>query len=180
MYLALAAVLCVMAQNDSGTSKVPVTIAGGHEIGREDHGRPCILIAAGLGVKTEVFREAFSGVTPAKGGPPSEAEKRANKSALLKVLSPHKVSNERLDEVSNYYRYQPQRGELWPTTAAKAHAVVENGKVTKIVVDEPGSGYCSLPQLSVKGFPDLQLKATLHLDKDLKKNGGIEAIELSK
>ena len=177
MHLVLAAALCVIAQ-DPGATNVPVTISGGHEIGREDHGRPCILIAAGLGVKTEVFREAFSGVTPAKGGPPSEAEKRANKSALLKVLSPHKVSNERLDEVSNYYRYQPQRGERWPTTNAKAHAVVENGKITKIVVDEAGSGYCSAPDLSIKGFPEVKLKSTLHLDKDLKKNGGIETIEV--
>ena len=32
------------------------------------------MIAAALGVKTEVFREAFGGVTPAKNGKPSEAE----------------------------------------------------------------------------------------------------------
>ena len=40
---------------------------GGHDIGKEVHGWPCVLIAAAPGVKTE----AFSGVNPAKGGKPT-------------------------------------------------------------------------------------------------------------
>lgn len=43
---------------------VPVTFSGGHEIGKNDYGRPVALIAAALEVEPEVFREAFSGVTP--------------------------------------------------------------------------------------------------------------------
>lgn len=158
--------------------EVPVTFSGGHEIGRNDFGRPVVLIAAALNVKPEVFREAFSGVTPAKGRGPSGDEARKNKAALMKVLSPHGVTNERLDEVSNYYRYQPQRNELWPTTAAKAHAVVEDGKIKRIVVTSPGAGYCSPPQVKVEGIEGAEFKVKLDVGKDLKKNGGIGAVEV--
>jgi hypothetical protein len=160
-------------------TKVPVTFSGGHEIAKSDFGRPIPLMAAALGVKPEVFREAFSGVTPAKGRGPSGDEARKNKQALMKVLSPHGVTNERMDEVANYYRFRPQNNELWPTVAAKAEAIIENGKIKKIVVTEPGAGYCSPPDMKVEGFPNADLKATLKFSKDLKKNGGIEAIEVA-
>ncbi len=163
-----------------GADDIPVTFTGGHDIGKEDHGRPCVLIAAALGVKTEVFREAFSGVTPAKNGKPSADEARKNKEALMKVLEPHKVTNERLDEVSNYYRFKPQDGELWKHTAAKAHAVVEDGKIVKVVVDEPGSGYCTPPKVMIKGFEKVEFDVTLLFDKDMKKNGSIKSIEIKR
>jgi hypothetical protein len=159
--------------------KVPLSFSGGHEIGKNDHGRPVVLIAAALEVKPEVFREAFGGVTPARGRGPSGDEARKNKAALMKVLAPHGVTNERLDQVSDYYRYQPQRGQLWPTSAAKAYAFVENGKVTRIVVADPGSGYCSPPVVHVDGFQNLRLEATLEFSKDVKKNGSIAAVELT-
>jgi hypothetical protein len=136
----LALVLLAASAAFAEETQVPVTFSGGHDIGRGDFGRPVNLIAAALGVKPDVFREAFSGVTPAKGRGPSGEEARRNKDALMKVLKPHGITNDRLDEVSNYYRFRPQNGELWPTTAAKAHAVVEGGKIKKIVVTEPGSG----------------------------------------
>src|SRR5262249_26765874 len=74
---------------DAAETKVPVTFSGGHEIGKNDFGRPVVLMAAALGVKPEVFREAFSGVTPARGRGPTGEEARKNKAALMKVLSPH-------------------------------------------------------------------------------------------
>src|SRR3954469_16807182 len=110
---ALSAVMAgLTAFAGAGETKVPVTFSGGHEYGPNDHGRPVTLIAAGLGVKPEVFREAFGGVTPSRNGPPSGELARRNKAALMKVLGPHGVTNDRLDEVSNYYRFRPQRGEL--------------------------------------------------------------------
>jgi hypothetical protein len=175
--LALLGAGCATAMN-AAEMKVPLTFSGGHEIGRGDFGRPVTLIAAALEVKPDVFREAFSGVTPSRKGPPSGEEARKNKSALMKVLAPHGVSNDRLDEVSNYYRYRPQNGELWPTTPAKAHAIVENGKIKQIVVTEPGSGYCTPPEVKIKGFPGAEFKVTLLLSKELKKNGGISSIEV--
>jgi hypothetical protein len=159
-------------------TKVPVTFNGGHEIGKNDYGRPVVLMAAALGVKPDEFRKAFSGVKPAHGRGPTGAEARRNKEALMKVLGPLKVTNERMDEVANYYRFRPQNGELWPTKPAKAHAVVEEGKITKIVVTDPGAGYSSPPKVSVKGFEKVPLEAKLKLDTDLKKNGGIASIEV--
>lgn len=167
--------VCMSCQ--AAESKVPVTISGGHDIGKQDFGRPVDLIAAALGVKADVFRKAFSGVTPARGRGPTGDEARKNKAALIKVLGPHGVTNKRLDEVSNYYRFRPEQGELWPTTPAQAHAIVENGKIKQIVVTEPGSGYCSTPTIHIDGFPNTEFKTTLSFSKDLKKNGAINTIE---
>ncbi len=158
--------------------QLPLEITGGHEIGRNDFGRPVVLIAAALNVKPDEFRKAFSGVTPAKGGPPSGDEARRNKTALMRVLAPLGVTNERLDEVSNYYRYQPQRGELWKTSAAKGHAVVENGKVKQIVITAAGSGYSVPPRVTIKGLDSVKLKATLHFEQQLVKNGSLASVEV--
>ncbi|OWK36692.1 hypothetical protein FRUB_09255 [Fimbriiglobus ruber] len=159
-------------------TKVPVVFTEGHDTDAKDGGRPVVLVAAALGVKTEEFREAFSGVTPARNGRPTGEEARANKAALMKVLKPLGVTNDRLDEVSNFYRYQPQRGELWRNTAAKAHAVVENGKIKEIVVTEPGAGYSTAPKATVQGMEKVRLKVTVLFDKDLKKNGSVSAVEI--
>ncbi|MGC4003892.1 MAG: hypothetical protein QM811_12505 [Pirellulales bacterium] len=155
-----------------------VIFTGGHDVERKDGGRPIVLIAAALGVKDDVFREAFSGVTPAKSGKPSGEDARRNKSALMKVLGPHGVTNDRLDEVSNYYRYRPQDGELWTNRPAKAHAVVENGKVVKIVIDDAGAGYSSAPKATIKGLDDVALETSVVFGKDLKTNGSLGAIEV--
>lgn len=158
--------------------QVPITFSGGHTIGKEDFGRPVTLIAAALGVKPDVFRKAFRGVTPARGRGPTGTEARKNKDALLSVLGPHGVTNERLDEVSDYYRFRPDRGELWPTRAAKAHAVVVDGKIKRIVMTDAGAGYCTPPTAKVAGFAETRFTVTLALGKDLKKNGGVARIEV--
>lgn len=158
---------------------VPVTIKGGHETDPKDGGRPVVLVAAGLGVKPEVFREAFRGVTPARNGRPTGEQARQNKAALLKVLGPHGITNDRLDEVSDYYRYRPQNGELWTHKDAKAHAVVVDGKVTKIVVTEAGAGFSSPPTATVQGMDGVRLTVSLSFGKDLKTNGGISGIEVA-
>lgn len=157
--------------------KAPLVFTGGHDIGKNDFGRPVPLIAAALGVKPDEFRKAFSGVTPAKGGPPSGEQARKNKQALMKVLGPLGVSNERLDEVSDYYRFRPQKGELWPTTSAKGYAEIMDGNVIRLVISEGGSGYNSPPKVTVDGMA-VMLKATLHFDKDFKKNGSVQSVEV--
>jgi hypothetical protein len=161
-------------------TKMPLVFSGGHEIGKNDYGRPVLLIAAALDVKPDEFRKAFSGVTPAKGRAPSGDEARKNKQALMAVLGPLGVTNDRLDAVSNHYRFRPQQGELWPTAPAKGHAVVENGIVKKVVVTEAGSGYHSPPQVTIQGMERVTLKAVLHFDKEFKKNGSVEAVEVVK
>ncbi len=175
---AVAALLAgVIAVGGANAPDNPLTFSGGHDIGKHDHGRPCVLIAAALGVKTEVFREAFGGVTPAKDGRPTAEEARKNKEALLAVLGPHEVTNERLDEVSDYYRYRPQKKELWTHREAVAHAVVKDGKV-RVVVTDAGAGYSTPPKVTVKGMAGVELVVTLLFDKDLKKNGSIKSIEV--
>src|SRR6476620_10797851 len=100
---------------EAPTTRVPIVFSGGHETDPRDRGRPVILIASALGVPPEVFREAFSHVHPAPPGRgPTPEEARRNKDALLGALSKYGVTNERLDEVSNYYRYRRDHGELWP------------------------------------------------------------------
>ena len=173
--LAACALVPSIARADD--NQAPLTFAGGHAIGKDDFGRPVYLIAAALGVKPEQFREAFSGVTPAHGRGPTGEEARRNKAALMKVLAPLGVTNDRLDEVSNYYRFRPQAGELWPTKPAKGYAVVVDGKVTKLVITDPGSGYNTPPDVTIAGIDGVRLRATLSFSKDLKKNGGVAAVE---
>jgi hypothetical protein len=178
----LAAAMTIMLSHrvsSAEESKVPVVISEGHDTDPKDGGRPVVLVAGAMEVKPEVFRQAFSGVTPARNGKPSGDEARKNKAALLKVLAPHGVTNERLDKVSDYYRYRPQDGELWPTTNAKAVAIVENGQIKRIEVTEPGAGYSSVPKMTVKGFEGVKLEATLSFHKDFKKNGAIDAIKVA-
>jgi hypothetical protein len=158
-----------------------VVISSGFDTDPQDHGRPVVLIAAALGVPTEVFREAFSGVTPAdqgSGGPTSE-EAQKNKAALMKVLAPYGITNERLDEVSNYYRYNGSKGETWKTTKATATAIVTNGVVTGVKITNAGSGYSSNPTVTVNGPKGkITATATVVYTKDFKTNGSISAITI--
>lgn len=178
--LACALMVISSTPGRAADKTAPVVFTGGHETDPQDGGRPVVLIAAALEVTPQVFREAFRGVTPARDGKPSRSAAQANKAALLRVLSPHGVTNDRLDEVSDYYRYRPQDDELWKHTTAKAHAIVEGGKIQRIVVDNPGSGYSSPPKAVVTGFADIPLTATVHFGKDLKTNGSIQSVEIAK
>lgn len=174
-----------MADDAGGTSptaaKVPLVFSGGHDTDPRDHGRPVVLIAAALKVKPEVFRDAFSHVHPAPPGQggPTDAEARANKKALMDALGPFGVTDERLNEVSNHYRYRKWKGELWPTVEATGYATVSNGVVTGFVVTNPGSGYSSPPTVSVKDMPSIQTVASLSFDTDFSKNGSIQSVALA-
>jgi hypothetical protein len=67
---------------------------------------------------------------------------------------------------------------LWKTTPAKAHAVVEDGKIKQIVVTDPGSGYSTPPKATVQGMENVKLKVVVRFVKDLKKNGAIESVKI--
>ncbi|MBB6734698.1 hypothetical protein [Cohnella zeiphila] len=171
--------LTTVTTSEDGT--VSVTVSGGYETDPQDHGRPVVLIAAALGVPTEVFREAFSGVTPAElsSGGPTALEAQSNKAALLKVLAPYGITNDRLDEVSNYYRYNGQQSQTWKIVPAVATAIVKNGVVTGIAITNPGSGYSSAPTITIKS-PNgtTTAKATVSYSKDFALNGSISSITL--
>jgi len=160
-------------------SKIPLAFTAGYETDPQDKGRPVILVAAGLGVAPEVFRKAFSNVTPAPAGQePDPAQVRRNKEALLQSLSQYGVTNDLLDKVSNHYRYNRGKGETWRHTPATAYATIRNGVITEIVITTPGAGYSSPPKVSIPEMPKVKLKATLSLSADLDKNGSIKDIKV--
>ena len=70
------------AANAAAETRAEVAFSGGHETDPRDMGRPVILVAAGLGVPPEVFRETFTHVTPAAAGrEPEQEQVQKNKQA---------------------------------------------------------------------------------------------------
>jgi hypothetical protein len=164
-----------------GVTRVPIVFSGGHETDPQDRGRPVVLVAAGLGVPPEVFREAFKQVRPAPAGTkPSREQERQNKTVLLKALGKYGVTNERLDTVSDYYRYVPGRGRLWTVTPAVAQALLRDGTVIGYEVVDGGSGYSSPPEVAVPNVKHAPAKVELSFGKNLEKNGSIAAITIPK
>lgn len=162
----------------AGVTRVPVVFSGGHDTEGVDHGRPVILIAAALGVKPEVFRETFSHVHPAgpgKGGP-TDAEARQNKAALMEGLGKYGITNERINEVSNFYRYASWKGGIWKNTPAAANALVKNGDVVGYEITSGGAGYTTPPTVSVPDTKAASPKVELAFGKDMEANGSVSAI----
>ena len=48
----------------AGVTRVPLVFSGGHELNPVDHGRPVVLIAAALGVKSNLRTKAADSVAP--------------------------------------------------------------------------------------------------------------------
>lgn len=175
----LCTILPAFALAEEAPQRIPVVISGGHETDPRDHGRPVALVAGGLGVTPEVFRQTFSGVHPvAPGSYPDQGRARENKSVLLASLSRYGVTNERLDKVSDYYRYQPGTGRLWPTKPASIIALVKNGEVISFEVIDGGSGYTSIPSLSVPGVKCPPVTVRLQFGTDLRSNGSIGSVTI--
>ena len=161
----------------AGVTRVPVVFSEGHDTNPVDRGRPVILVAGALGVAPEVFREAFSHVHPARaGGGPTPEQARENKAALMGALAKFGVTNDRLDEVSNHYRYVRSRGELWPTQPAVANALVKGGAIIGYEVVNGGSGYTTPPTVSVPDFKNVAPKVELAFGKNFESNGSVSAI----
>ena len=164
----------VAGEGAADQSRVEVSLSGGHETDPRDGGRPVVLVAAALKVPAEVYRKAFRGVTPATGGSqPTRDQVRRNKEALLRVLAPYGVTNERLDEVSDYYRYNRGRGEMWRNSPAKLVADVKDARVVSFTIEDGGSGCSSPPIVRVPGFGDLRVRVELKLGEDFKTNGSV-------
>ena len=178
-----AAVLSVQAQPaqlkllPKDVTRVPVEFSGGHETDGRDGGRPVALIAAALGVTSDVFRDAFSNVHPAgPGRGPTGEEARQNKGVLMRALGKYGITNDKLDDVSNHYRYVRSRGELWPTAPAVANALVKGGTVIGYELIGGGSGYSSPPEVTVPNIANPKVKVDLSFNKSFEKNGTISAL----
>ena len=162
-------------------TRVAVVFSGGHDTEQVDHGRPVVLIAAALEVKPEAFREAFTHVHPAGpgSGGPTDGEARKNKAALMEALEKYGVTDDRLNTVSNFYRYPPGRGNLWKTKAAMANALVKNGVVIGYEIIDGGAGYSSAPTVTVPEIKGATAKVEITFGKDLETNGAVSAIRVS-
>ena len=165
----------------AGVARLPVVFSGGHETDPVDHGRPVVLVAAALGVKTEVFREAFSHVHPAGpgSGGPSDSEARANKAALMNALGKYGVTNDRLNTVSNFYRYPPGSRNLWKNQPATASALVKAGAIIGYEITSGGYGYTTPPTVTVPGMPGATAKVEIVYGKDMEANGSVAAITMA-
>ena len=153
------------------------SLTDGFQTNPVDRGRPVVLIAAALGVPEALFRVAFTGVAPAAGGhEPDPAQVQLNKAALLKALAPYGVTNARLDEVSDFYRYSGLNGQTWPHHAARVTAVVANGVVTGFTIVNGGSGYTSLPVLTLAD--GRTVTATVSYGTTLTTNGTLTALAI--
>jgi hypothetical protein len=155
-----------------------IVFSGGHETDPVDHGRPVVLIGNALGVTPEVFRDAFSGVSPSESGPPSPSHAQANKQILMDKLGPHGVTNERLDEVSDFYRYRPQSGDVWTHKPAVATATIKDGTVTGFKLADGGYGYSTPPKVQIAGHEGVEVKAELEFTSDLKTNGRVKTLTM--
>ncbi len=96
----------------------------------------------------------------------------------MDALGKHGITNDQLDTVSNYYRYQPGRGKLWKHTPASAKAILKEGKVTGFEITNPGSGYMTPPVISVVGHEKIRDKATLEFTKNFETNGSITSLTI--
>jgi hypothetical protein len=177
--LGLAAAAGCASSAPSSDRTVPVSLVGGFQIGADDYGRPVPLYASMLGVTPDVFRRAFSGVRPDAAHSPTSARQQTNKSALMSVLGAYHVTNDQLDRVANYYRFNSAAGQTWPQRIARAEAVVKNGTITSIRVIDSGAGYTTAPTVVIAGFPSTTAVAHVVFTNDFATNGHIGAITMS-
>ncbi|NQZ84340.1 MAG: hypothetical protein HRU03_01360 [Nanoarchaeales archaeon] len=154
-----------------------IDINGGYELDLEDKGRPTKLISEGLGISQEQFQYAFSFVTPAGAGrSPTKEEEEKNKIALMNVLEPLGISNDKLDEVSNYYRYRTEVNKKWRHVEAELYAVIIDGVVVSVEITNKGAGYTSKPSLSIEGFEDVELVPVISFSTHLESNGELSEV----
>jgi hypothetical protein len=166
-----------------GERRLALKIEKGHDTDSRDHGRPVALIAAALKVPEDVFRKTFSHVHPAGpgSGGPTDAEARQNKAALMAGLSPYGVTDDRINEVSNYYRYmRKNHDDLWKHREAVAFVVVNaDDKVVRFDIVDAGAGYTTPPTVTIPDQRDVKITAKLLFGTDLPTNGSIESLTVA-
>jgi hypothetical protein len=114
------------------------------------------------------------------GQKPDPDQVQKNKQVLMDGLSKYGVTDDQLNEVSNYYRYRRDSGEVWKHVDATAVAMVKDGVVIVVTVTNPGAGYSSPPIVTVPGIAKVNAPVTLSYGTDLDKNGSIKDITVNK
>ena len=96
------------------------------------------------------------------------------------ALGKYGITNERLDKVSNYYRYNRGRGELWRTQPAAANALVKDGAIVGYELVSGGSGYSSPPTVTVPNLKGVATEVKLAFGTKFENNGAVSAITIPK
>lgn len=97
----------------------------------------------------------------------------------MSVLAKYGITNDRLDTVSNRYRYVRSHGEMWPAKEAVANAIVQNGVVTGYEIVSGGYGYSSAPTITVPNVKTAPAKVELGFSKDFEANGSVSKITVA-
>lgn len=58
--------------------------------------------------------------------------------------------------------------------------IVKDGKVTGFTITSGGSGYSSVPTVTVSGHGNVKVKATIGFSKDFRTNGRVTSLTLVK
>jgi hypothetical protein len=96
----------------------------------------------------------------------------------MAALGKYGITNDRLDEVSNFYRYPPGSRELWRHRPATANALVSDGSVDGFEITAGGAGYTTAPTVSVPGAKLSSAKVELNFGKSFEKNGSVQKIAI--
>jgi len=91
-------------------------------------------------------------------------------------LGKYGITDDRLNAVSNFYRYPPGRGNLWKNRPAAANALVKNGAVIGFEITDGGAGYTTPPTVTVPNAKGATAKAEVSFGKDMETNGAVTAI----
>jgi hypothetical protein len=97
----------------------------------------------------------------------------------MNALGKYGITNERLNQVSNFYRYASWNGGIWKNTPATADALVKNGAVVGYEITNGGAGYTTPPTVSVPNVSGATPKVELSYGKDMERNGAVSAITVS-
>jgi hypothetical protein len=97
----------------------------------------------------------------------------------MNALGKYGITDDRLNAVSNFYRYPPGRGNLWKNRPATANALVKNGAVIGYEITDAGAGYTTAPAVTVPTIAGATAKGEIAFGKDMETNGSVSGIAVA-
>ena len=97
----------------------------------------------------------------------------------MNALGKFGVTDDRLNAVSNFYRYPPGSRALWKNKPATANALLKNGTIVGYEITSGGYGYTRPPTVSAPGSDGAMAKVEISYGKYLETNGAVSAITIS-
>ena len=96
----------------------------------------------------------------------------------MNALGKFGIDNDRLDAVSNFYRYPPGSRNLWKNQPATASALVKEGSIIGYEITNGGYGYTKSPIVTVPGMASATAKVEIAYGKDMATNGTVSVITM--